>query len=77
MWLTDLFGRVKNIDSDIVTNKIKKERLSICESCPNYRNDFKLLFKTKKGVPQCSVCKCAIHSKVMWEGESCPENKWT
>lgn len=76
MWLFNLFGRVKNIDSDIVTSDVKEKRVAICESCPKYRNDFKLLFKTKKGVPQCSACKCAIHAKAMWEKEECPKNKW-
>ena len=76
MWIAELFGRVKNIDSEIVSNDIKLKRMSICEGCPKYRKDFKMLFKTKKNVPQCGICKCALQAKTMWEGEQCPLNKW-
>ena len=76
MWLTNLFGRVKNFDSDIVVSKVKEERLAICNECPFKRADFKTLLVKKKGVAQCKVCKCSIHDKVMWTDEKCPKNNW-
>ena len=76
MNLFKLFGQAKNFTSDIVSAKVKAERISICESCPKYRKDFKTWLVKKKGVPQCGKCKCAIHEKTMWSGERCPLNKW-
>ena len=76
MWFTNLFGKVKNISSEIVKNKNKKKRLSTCQKCTNYRKDFKMFFQTKKNEPQCKVCKCALKSKTIWEDEKCPKNKW-
>lgn len=76
MWLAKLFGQVKNFDSDIVTNKVKEERLSICNTCPHKRADFKTLLVKKKGVAQCGVCKCSILEKAIWESEECPKNMW-
>ncbi len=77
MWLTRLFGAVKNFDSDIVSKEIQQQRLSICNQCPFKRADFKTLLVNKKGVAQCKICKCSLTDKVLWSDEKCPKNKWT
>jgi len=75
--LTKWFGIVKNLDGNIVDKFTKAKRLSICQSCPKYRKDFKLLFKTIPNKPQCGKCKCAINDKIIWENEKCPLKRWT
>ena len=77
MWLSNIFGQVKNIDSSICSNKKKEVRLKVCGGCPDKRDNFRYLFLfEKKGVKQCSICKCAIDDKVIWEDEQCPRQKW-
>ena len=77
MWLTNLFGRAKNINSDLTTELQKKVRLRLCNVCPEKRNDFIFLyFFKKKGVSQCSICKCALLDKILWKDEKCPLAKW-
>lgn len=76
MFLFKLFGKAKNINSDIVDAKTKQDRLDTCKICKHYRKDFKTLFVKKKGLAQCGVCKCALEAKTMWEKEQCPKNKW-
>ena len=76
MWLTNLFGKVKNSDSELTTNEQRQARLLICEVCPSRKADFTFLLVKKKGVAQCGVCKCALQDKVMWVDEKCPKNKW-
>jgi hypothetical protein len=77
MWLTNLFGRAKNINSDLATELQKKVRLRLCNVCPEKRNDFIFLyFFKKKGVSQCSICKCALLDKILWNDEKCPLEKW-
>ena len=78
MWLTNLFGKAKNINSNIVDYNKKQFRLKVCGGCPDKRDNFRYLFLfEKKGVKQCSICKCAIDDKVIWEDEKCPKNYWT
>ena len=76
MWLSNLFGKVKNLDGELATNELRQVRLNICKVCPNRRADFTLFLVKKKGVAQCSICKCALDSKVLWQDEKCPKNKW-
>lgn len=77
MWLTNLFGKVKNINSDLANYREVKARKETCDLCPNQNADFKyLFFFKKKGVKQCNICKCAINDKVIWDEEQCPMNKW-
>lgn len=77
MWLTNLFGKVKNISSDLSTELTKSLRLRLCSKCPQKRNYFRYLFVFKKrGVAQCKICKCALADKVIWQDEKCPLGKW-
>ena len=77
MWLTNLFGRAKNINSDLAKYRAVKVRKSLCDICPNKNEDFHyLFFFKKKGVNQCNICKCAINDKIIWYQERCPKNKW-
>lgn len=76
MWLTNLFGRFKNINSELASYKKKQVRLGVCESCPLKKDSFRFLFFKKEGEPQCSICGCAIHDKVLWLDEKCPLDKW-
>lgn len=78
MMLARLFGSIKNLEySDILSNKEKQKRLSICNLCEYFRKDFiYLFFFKKKGVTQCSICKCSINDKVLFEKEKCPKLKW-
>jgi hypothetical protein len=40
MWLTNLFGKVKNISSDLSNELTKSLRLRLCSKCPQKRNYF-------------------------------------
>ena len=40
MWLTNLFGKAKNLNSELATPRQKKVRLRLCTVCPEKRNDF-------------------------------------
>ena len=59
MWLTNLFGRSKNISRELASYQKKLKRLNICEGCNDKRDGFKFLGFKKEGIPQCSICKCA------------------
>jgi len=76
MWLFNLFGKAKNLGSDVVTPDVKKERLDVCKSCPHYRKDFRTLLVKKENISQCGICKCALNAKTTWLNEECPVNKW-
>jgi len=76
MWLTALFGRAKNISSELTSYQKKLDRLDICNGCTNKKDNFKFLFIKKKGVSQCGICKCALIDKTIWEDEQCPKGKW-
>tara|TARA_Y100000592_G_scaffold95520_1_gene162232 strand:- start:206 stop:436 length:231 start_codon:yes stop_codon:yes gene_type:complete len=76
MWYTNLFGKAKNISSKLASYKKKLERLNICESCPDKKDNFKFLFIKKEGIAQCGKCKCALIDKTIWEDEKCPKGKW-
>lgn len=77
MWLTNLFGKAKNLNSELATPRQKKVRLRLCTVCPEKRNDFVFLYLfKKKGVSQCSICKCALDDKILWNNEKCPISKW-
>ncbi len=47
-----------------VSNKVHKDRLSICYSCSYLSNT------------TCSICGCYVKKKTKWSTESCPKNKW-
>lgn len=53
-------------DTKYAVSEIRKERLSICQSCPEY-------FKFTK---QCKICLCIMPSKVILADASCPIGKW-
>lgn len=77
MWLTNLFGKVKNINSELADFKTKESRLKTCDGCPLKNEDFHyLFFFKKKDVKQCSICGCALDDKVLWLDEKCPLDKW-
>ena len=46
---------------------ISRERMSICESCPE-------LIKSTK---QCKKCGCLMHLKTKLPNASCPLGKWS
>ena len=79
--LSKLFGYIRNINTDLsadIANIRKREyRLNICGGCPKRRTHTTYLwvFK-KKHLPQCGVCKCVLSSKVLFEDEQCPLNRW-
>lgn len=43
---------------------LQQQRLSICKSCPYYRNNF------------CKICKCFMPFKTRIEESSCPIVRW-
>ncbi len=49
-----------------VSEKVYKERLSVCETCVFRQND-KCLHKS---------CGCSLTEKAQWKSEECPEGKW-
>lgn len=49
----------------IVSNKQKKERLDICNSCDQLTS-----------LRTCSFCGCFMDAKVQFKGSSCPDNRW-
>lgn len=49
-----------------VSHKVYHERLSICQSCPNYR----------KFIKQCKICKCIMPGKARLADSRCPIGKW-
>jgi hypothetical protein len=51
-------------DDKIASDKVKQERLAICQSCDH----------NKLGV--CSKCGCVIHLKTQWKPAKCPIDKW-
>lgn len=76
MWLTNLFGRAKNISSDLASYQKKLKRLDICDGCNYKKDNFKFLWFEKEGISQCNICKCALVDKTIWEDEKCPKGKW-
>ena len=76
MWLTSLFGKAKNISSELSSYQKKLKRLNICEGCNDKRDNFRFLWFEKEGISQCSICKCALIDKTIWEDEQCPKGKW-
>jgi len=50
----------------IIENDQAKERLAMCESCPNYI----------KFTRQCNLCGCFMYAKVLIPNAHCPQNKW-
>ena len=76
MWLTSLFGKAKNISSELSSYQKKLKRLNICEGCNDKRDNFRFLWFEKDGISQCSICKCALIDKTIWEDEQCPKGKW-
>ena len=76
MWFTNLFGRAKNISSELASYQKKLKRLNTCEGCNDKRDNFKFLWFEKEGISQCSICKCALIDKTIWEDEQCPKGKW-
>jgi hypothetical protein len=76
MWLTSLFGKAKNISSELSSYQKKLKRLNICEGCNDKRDNFKFLWFEKPGISQCNICKCALIDKTIWEDEQCPKGKW-
>ena len=58
----DLFN--KNIGR--VENEIAKERLAICEACP----------ELKPATKQCKECGCFMVAKTKLPNASCPLGKW-
>jgi ribosomal protein L32 len=49
-----------------VTEEVQAERLSICETCPEY----------KASIHLCNVCKCLVGLKTGLARQSCPLGKW-
>ena len=78
MMLARLFGSIKNLEySDILSTKEKQKRLSICNLCEYFERILHTCFSLKKkGITQCSICKCSINDKVLFEKEKCPKLKW-
>tara|TARA_B100000482_G_C12403549_1_gene218117 strand:- start:141 stop:371 length:231 start_codon:yes stop_codon:yes gene_type:complete len=76
MWLTSLFGKAKNISSELSSYQKKLKRLNICEGCNDKRDNFRFLWFEKEGISQCGICKCALIDKTIWEDEQCPKGKW-
>lgn len=66
---TSLTGHIKN-NMKLATDKQIERRLSICQGCEFFKNN------------TCSKCGCPIYrtknyfSKLSWESEKCPINKW-
>lgn len=58
----DLFN--KNMNR--APSHVQKERLSICESCPFYR----------QSLNQCKKCGCIMPQKVKLADATCPVQKW-
>ena len=52
----------------LVSDKVRNERLSACNSCKYKREVL--------GVNQCKVCKCVIALKTKFDFAECPKNKW-
>ena len=76
MWLTNIFGRAKNISSKLASYQKKLKRLNICDGCTHKKDNFRFLFFKKEGIAQCNICKCALVDKTIWEDEKCPKGKW-
>ncbi len=57
----------KRIESEFknVADEVYKQRMSICENCPNKTQDWK-----------CTKCGCHLNLKARWSSEKCPENRW-
>jgi hypothetical protein len=61
----------------IVDENKREKRLSTCMGCEFHRKSFKIFGITIfKRVSQCSICKCSILGKIMWEDSKCPKGKW-
>jgi hypothetical protein len=54
------------IDKWLVDDKIKQERLDICNNCPNL----------VKATGQCKICFCFVKLKTSLKTEECPDKKW-
>jgi len=63
-----LDGWMKVLIEDEETEKLSKERMTICNSCP---------FKSKIiGVEVCSRCNCPLIAKTRSKDSSCPKGFW-
>lgn len=52
----------------LADDKLKKERLDICEKCP-----FK---EQRRFYAVCAKCGCVLTAKTSWLGAACPIGKW-
>lgn len=50
-----------------VSQKVRQERLSICENCEFFI----------KRITTCKSCGCYMPAKVTFAATECPERKWT
>ena len=48
------------------TDKVKKNRLNICQSCEHFR----------PSTSQCRVCGCFMKVKARFKHVKCPTGKW-
>lgn len=46
--------------------KVKEERLAICEKCPYFRKQFR----------SCKLCGCFMDLKTTLKKAKCPDNRW-
>ena len=53
-------------NAQYVSPEIKKQRMSICFKCPDY----------KKLTHQCGHCGCVMDMKTKYAQSSCPIGKW-
>jgi hypothetical protein len=54
--------------SPVVPDEVFKERISICQTCPNFDPDKR----------QCKLCGCPMDAKAKWADVDCPDTppKW-
>lgn len=57
-------NKVKGIDQS-VPEEVQKERISICEACPNFT-------KTRR----CGICGCWMDAKTRYRQEKCDDGRW-
>ena len=52
-----------NIDDWMVSENVRKERLTTCKSCPKLNK-----------IGQCKICFCFVNLKTRLKSEQCPDN---
>lgn len=66
-FLNKLKDKLKEIPVIVfVDNNIQKERITICNSCPDLNTTIR----------QCKICWCFVDAKTTLKDAECPVKKW-